>query len=194
MNLDEHPYLSIYLVGCVVAFCLALVVTVEAHLVSWIAKGNVFRKNLNKIKDPASTGFKMTAGMFVFGLVSGTIMSWLGVLQYLWQIFWIPLSVLRDAFAPVPEEVKLLRFPLMNNPDLSREAVFAYLYALGVRAGTRPDAWQMANELEEIGGYYPSFNSEVALQTLGSLGAVDQEMLSEALARVKASKEEEADW
>lgn len=191
MNLDDHPYLSIYLVGCLLAFCLHFVVIAEGYIIGWAFKENVLRKNLNKIKDPSEQGFKFTAIMFVFGLVTGTIMSWLGVLQYLWQIFWIPLAAVREALSSAPEEIKLLRFPLKNNPNLAREAVWAYLYALGVRAGAIPNATQMAWELEEVGDYYPSFNHEVALGTLGSLGGVDHETISEVLARMRNAKEAE---
>ena len=49
----------------------------------------------------------------------------------------------------------------------------------------------MAWELEEIDGYYPSFNNEVALEALGSLGGVDHETLSEVLARMRNAKEAE---
>lgn len=188
MNLDEHPYLLIYLVGCAVAFCLSLVVVAEAYVIGWVFKGNIMRKNLKKIQDPESTNFKIDAAVFVFGLVTGTLMSWLGVVQYLWRILWMPLSALREVFSSVPEEIKLLQFPLKNNPNLSREAVFAYAYALGVRAGTSPNAWQMAQELQEIEGYYPSFNSEVALNTLSSLGVVTPEVISWAASYVGDEK------
>jgi hypothetical protein len=185
MNLDDHPYLAFYLVGCAAAFCLAFVVQVEAYFIGWATKGNTLRKNLKKIQDPAGNNFKVTVSVFAFGLVSGVISSWIGVLQYFWRIVWMPMSVLREALTSTPEEIKLLRFPLMNNPTLSREAVFAYAYALGVKAGSRPDAWQIANELKEIEGYHPTFNCEIALQTLNSLNAIDPQTLSEALARMK---------
>lgn len=189
MNLDDHPYVSIYLVGCVFAFCLYFVVIAENYIIDWVFKGNVFKKNLNKIKDPAEQSFKFEAGMFAFYLVIGTISSWLGVLSHLWQIFWKPLAVMRDLFLSVPEEIKLLRFPLMNNPNLSREAVWAYLYAYNIKTGAIPDARLMAWELEEIGDYYPSFNNEVALKTLGSLCEVDQETISNVLAHLRIEKE-----
>lgn len=82
-----------------------------------------------------------------------------------------------------------MQFPLKNNPKLSREAVFAYAYALGVRGGSSPDWWQMEQELREIEGYYPSFNSEVALKTLGSLGVVDPETISKVLVSMENTKE-----
>lgn len=191
MNLDEHPYLSIYLAGCLAAFCLHFVSAAGFFIVEWASKDDVLKKNLNKIKDPSQQGFKFTAIMFSMSLVAGTVVSWLGVLLYLWVIFWTPLIAIRGAFSSVPEEIKLLRFPLKNNPNLTREAVWAYAYALGVKAGTIPDPMNMAWELGEIGGYYPSFNSHVALETLRSLGGVDHETLSEALAHMRNAKEVE---
>ena len=46
--------------------------------------------------------------------------------------------------------------------------------------GQRADAWSIAEQIKEIIAYHPNFNSAVALQTLGKLGAVDQETLSNA--------------
>lgn len=193
MNLDDQPILEAYLIGCVLAFILHLVVVAETYIVTWFVKGNVLRKNLNKLKDPAGQGFKMAAATFALLLFIGTIASWLAVLQYVFQIFWTPIQVIREALSSIPEEIKLIRFPLMNNPNLSREAVWAYQYALGVKAGAIPNATQMAWELEEIGDYYPSFNHEVALRTLRSLGGVDHETISEVLARMRnAEGDEEA--
>lgn len=197
MNLDDHPYLSGYLLGCVIAFFLGLVVAVESYILSWLFKGNILQKNLNKIKDPATYGFKANFGLFTFGLFTSVLMSWLGVLQYLWTIFWVPIRMLRELLSSTPEEIKALRFPLMNNPELSREAVYAYAYALGVKAGAIPSPWQIAQELKYIEGFYPSFNPKRALETLKSLGVIEQETISEALAEldsiecVRKAEEEE---
>lgn len=181
MNLDDHPYLSTYLLGCVFAFSLGVAVVVEGYLIDWLFKGNVFRKNLNKIRDPAEQGLKHDVGLFAFGLTTGTVFSWLGVLQYLWRLLWTPLTAIREAFSSVPEDIKALRFPLQNNPGMSREAVWAYAYALGAKAGTVPTASQMAWELEQVQGFYPSFQNDVALRTLDSLNVVDKAIISKLL-------------
>lgn len=190
MNPDDHPYLSIYLVGCLLAFCLHFVVTAEGYIIGWIFKDNVLRKNLNKIKDPSEQGFKATAMMFVFALVIGTIMSWLGVLLYLWQIFWIPIAAIREVLSSTPEEIKLLKFPLKNNPNLAREAVWAYLYAFNTKGGVTPNAWDINNDLYGIGAYYPSFNKQSALEILGSLRVVDPDILSNAASIIEDKKRE----
>ncbi len=184
MNFDDHPYLLGYLIGSAVAVLLGVFVVIETLILGWLFKGNILQKNLNKIKDPETYGFKVNAGLFVFGLFTGALMSWLGVLQYLWQIIWTPIRVLRELLSSTPEEIKTLRFPLMNNPELSREAVYAYAYALGVKAGAIPSSWQIAQELKDIEGFYPSFNPKRALESLKSLGVIEQETMSEALAEL----------
>ena len=188
--MDDHPYLLGYLIGSAVAMFLGLFIVLEGYIVSWIFKGNVLRKNLAKIQDPSNQGFKVNASMLAFNLVTAAVMSWLGVLQYLWQAFSIPLYAIREALSPVPEEIKSLRYPLLNNPNLSRESVWAYAYALGVSVGGSANAGQMQYELEEIEGYYPSFKSETALETLRSLGLISDQTVYEAIALVRASKED----
>lgn len=185
MNLDEYPILEGYLAGCVFAFFLYFFVVVESYVVSWIFKGNVLRKNLNKIKNPSEQGFKHEAMVFLGFLLLGVVGSWLSVLTYAWSILWLPIAAVREALSSVPEEIKLLRFPLHNNPDLSKEAVWAYLKALAIKSGALPNAIHLSWELEEINGYYPKFNNEVALGKLGSLVGVDQDILSEVSARMK---------
>lgn len=190
MNLDEHPILSVYLTGCLFAFFLFFVVIVETYLVTWFFKGNILRRNLNKVQDPAGQGFKVEAVKFAIGLTIATISSWLAVLQFTFQIVWIPIKVLREALASVPEEIKSIRFPLLNNPDLSREAVWAYLYALNTKGGVTPNAWEINNDLYGVGAYYPSFNKQSALEILGSLKVVDQEILSNAASIIEEKKRE----
>lgn len=171
------------------AFCLALVVVAERYIIGWAFKGNIFKKNLNKIKDPSTLSFKLSSMMFAFSLITGTAMSWLGVLQYVFYIFWLPLVVIREALSPTPEEIKMLRFPLMNNPNLARESVWAYLHALDIKMGTEPSATQMGWNLEEISGFYPSFNAEVALKTLGSLVDIDPDTLADTMYRYNSAME-----
>lgn len=186
--MDDHPYLLGYLIGSAVAFFLGFFLLVETYIFAWIFKGNLLRKNLNKIQDPSTQGFKVSASAFVATLVAGTLMSWLGVLQYVWGIFWLPLNLIREALTSVPEEVKLLRYPLINNPNLSRESVWAYASALNIKTGVAANAFQMSLGLDEIQSYYPSFDSEAALETLRLLRVVDEQTLSEVMDRVRESK------
>lgn len=183
-------FLTGYLVGCAAAFFLGIFVVLEGYIVSWVFKGNVLRSNLSKIQDPSGQGFKVNAILLAVGLLSGVVMSWLGVLQYLWRAFALPLTAIRDALSSVPEQVKSLRYPLLNNPDLSRESVWAYVCALGVSTGTRTDPVQMKWNIEEVEGYYPSFKSETALEMLRSLGVVEEQTVLEAIALVRAAKED----
>ena len=177
--MDDHPYLLGYLIGSAVAIFLGLFIVLEGYIVSWIFKGNVLRKNLAKIQDPSNQGFKANVSMLAFNLVTAAVMSWLGVLQYLWQALSIPLYAIREALSSVPEEIKSLRYPLLNNPDLSKESVWAYAYALGIKTGSRADGVQIQYDLEEVKTYYPSFNAEIALEALKSLGVISEQTVSD---------------
>lgn len=179
MNLNDHPNFVIYLAGCVVAFLLFLLHTVAASILSWISKDNVLKKNVNKIKDPNGVGLAVKASLYVLLALFNAAFSWLGVLFLAGGIIWLPFAYLREALSSVPEEIKLLRFPLRNNPNLSREAVWAYLYALGVKSGATPDPRSINDELYGIGVFHPSFNRQLALETLSSLKVVDPEVVSQ---------------
>lgn len=184
-------YLGIYLFGSALSVFLGVVSSLVGYVISWLTKDNVVRKNLNKIEDPKSYGFKLNAGLLATGLVTGAIMSWLGVLLNLAQIVWMPLKIIRELlFSSVPEEIKQLSFPLKNNPYLAREAVFAYFYALRVKTGVRPNAWEISDELNTIAGYYPSFDKVCAINTLESLGVVDKETISNALAYLREEEDD----
>lgn len=187
--MDDHPYLLGYLVGSGVAVFLGLFVILEFQILSWIVKGNVCRGNLNKIQDPETQGFKASAKLFLVNSLEAAVMSWLAVLQYLWRAFWMPISVVREALSSVPEEIKSLRYPLYNNPDLSRESVWAYACALKIKTGATVNAIHMKWGLEEIEGYYPSFDSEAALATLQSLVAIDEQTLIEVISRIRESSD-----
>lgn len=183
--------LGIYLFGSALAVFLGIVLVIEGYIITWATKDNVLRKNLEKIGDPKQSSLAVNVGTFLLGLLFGAVMSWLGVLQYLLQIVWVPIKTLRELFSSVPEEIKLLRFPLKNNPYLSREAVFAYFYALRVKAGSKPSVWEITDELNTISGYYPSFSKEGAIHTLESLAVVDKEMISNALETIRGEIEED---
>jgi len=63
----------------------------------------------------------------------GSALSWVGVVVGLVKFAIVFLRIIRDVVAQTPEAIKVLRYPLRNNPDLSREAVWAYVYALGIK-------------------------------------------------------------
>ena len=94
------------------------------------------------------------------------------------------LPVARDALSPVPQAVRQLRFPLKNNPSLPAESVWAYLYALGIRAGNvPPDEPGLAEEIDEIFSNLPDFDRAAALRQLDALDVVKPSVIAAVASR-----------
>jgi hypothetical protein len=94
------------------------------------------------------------------------------------QSFYCFLVYLREVFSPVPEEIKLLRFPLYNNSELSREKVWAYFIALQFKTGSNhPEESFLFNSILDIKIFYPFFNSITALKELEKLNIVSEDII-----------------
>ena len=205
---DKHPWLFIYLLGSASALVLEALWVIFAViflwplnlLVAWTTKANVVARNLKKIMPPDKQSSwhdrLVIFGFTIFSLLFGVALSWAGVLFQAGGIlmhFWRQLSSIRDALTPKPEAIKSLMFPLRNNPDLSREAVWAYVIALDVKSGNgQPDEHDMLNSLNEIHEYCRCLDRQVALNFLNGLRVVDGNVIASALRHLK-KKEAEPD-
>jgi hypothetical protein len=49
MWLDDHPYIAIYLVGCLVALVLIVAKATIFSVIDWATKANILTKNLKKL-------------------------------------------------------------------------------------------------------------------------------------------------
>jgi hypothetical protein len=197
MWIDQHPYVFIYLLGCVAVVLLSISNVALFWIIAWITKGNVVRKNLKKLEpedDEPSLAIK--AAGFVALLLFEVALSWIGVLVALWQTASMLLKTLREAITSTPEEIKLLRFPLRNNPNLSREAVWAYVHALRIKVGEAvPDEGTLLQSIYGVREQHPSFDTSTALSQLGGLNVMSEAVISSALSRVaSAADEDEDDW
>ena len=189
MWIDEHPYLSIYLLGCALAFILTLFKVALVWIINWITKANIFYENLKKVQPPDTDSFENKALKFIGILLAETSISWINVIVVLWQIASIVLRALREFFSSTPETIKLLRFPLHNNLDMSRESVWAYLCAIGLKAGAnQPNENEILTGLNEAAGYYPSFDRVAALKQLENLNVVNGDIISSTLKRLSSTE------
>ena len=50
MRLNDHPYITIYLVGCLAVLMLIIAKASIFSLVDWVTKANILRKNLKKLE------------------------------------------------------------------------------------------------------------------------------------------------
>lgn len=138
--------------------------------ICWITKGNILRQNLKKVQAPDDLTFLQQACIYIGLLLLNALFSWINVLLIPLEMIKMLLNVLREALASTPEEIKLLRFPLWNNPHMSREFVWAHYQALNVKAlGIRPNADNLNDSLNELVDYYPSFRKKEAINELKKL-------------------------
>lgn len=181
MWIDEHPYLAIYLIGCVFVLILMIFKMTLFWFIDWITKGDVLKKNLKKLnRDDES--FRSKVVTFVLIVVFEVVLSWINVIVATWQIITTLLKVARETLASTPEAIKVLRFPLKNNPSMSREAVWAYLQALNIKAGGQiPEAGQLLGELNQLHEWHASFDREAALNQLKVLNVLSADVISSAL-------------
>ncbi|GEM_PF-2028260 len=191
MWIDNHPFIFFYLVGCVLVVVLTVFKVIFFWTINWIIKANILNKNLRKVLPPDDVTFMEKVARLVGTLVVEVMLSWINVVVILWQIVVALLRTARDLLSPAPEGIKLLRFPLRNNPAMPRESVWAYLLALQVKVGEKqPNEATIVRSLNELTDYYPSFDRIAALKQLESLNVVSSDVISASLAHLGDSPEE----
>lgn len=191
MWIDQHPYLFIYLLGCVLVVALLIFKIILFWIISWITKENILNKNLKKLLPPDEKTFEQKAYFFIGTLALEIALSWINVVVVVWQIMTTVLKNLREVLASTPEAIKLLGFPLRNNPNMSREAVWAYLYALGIKGGEKPPSeHELLLELKEPSRHHPSFDRKAALNQLNDLNVMSADVILSALDNLSSSEGE----
>ena len=94
---------------------------------------------------------------------------------------------IREAFVTVPQDIKQLRFPLYNNPDMSREAVWAYVRALHAKTGgTLSTPSELLSSLQSVIDNHKHFDARLELQHLRELHAVSAESIDGAMGQIEA--------
>ena len=190
MSLDLHPIILFYLAGCVLVVVLIFFKIILFWTIDWIIKANILKKNLRKVLPPNAMTFMEKGVRLVLTLVVEALLSWINVVVILWQIAATLLRTARDLLSPAPEEIKLLRFPLRNNPDMPRESVWAYLLALQVKAGEKqPSETILVGYLSELSDIYPSFDRIAALKQLESLNVISSDVISASLTQLREISE-----
>lgn len=190
--INKHPYLALYFLGCLLAIALVLARIVLLSVIYWFTKENILAANLRKLDPPDQRSFGQKTWALTWEFVWVAALSWINVLFLLFQIPILLLRIAREAMTPVPQAVKMLRFPLRNNPHLSVEAVWAYLLAAGIHCGDEPpDQMGLLKRLDRVAKGQPDFDRTAALKHLERLDAVKADVLSAALASVSTRNGEE---
>jgi hypothetical protein len=185
---DLHPYWTLYLLGCAFVPPLLAVRALLFYALRWITKGNILEANLKKLNPPEKKAAEGRLLKFVWNLVLEAAFSWINVLVLVWSTLALLLRTTRDAFSAAPESIQQLRFPLKSNPDLAREAVWAYAIALGIRNGETSDSARLTSVLETDAARLWYFDADKALAHLETLEVVKPAVLAE-VKRVVDSEE-----
>jgi hypothetical protein len=186
-GLLQNRWVIAYLAGCVVAFACFSVNASLLFILSWMTKANVLKKNLKKLQPDEESTFinRILAGVGV--ILLETAFSWIAVLFALWTFFKTIFDTLREIFSSTPEAVQKLRFPLKNNPNMSREAVWAHYVSLAAVNGEIPtDASTLVTELDALASANPALDRHAALMQLKALHVVDADVVAAAIERVDA--------
>jgi hypothetical protein len=188
MWIDKHPYFSIYLLGSALFVILAMLNMVLEWLLDWITKDNILQANLKKLQPSDETSQMGVLGHIVI-IIFEAALSWINVIVAIWRIAKNVMYSLRYFLASKPEEIKSLEFPLRNNPDMSREAVWAHSLALGVKGGGNkyPDGSELLNFLNNAREELPSFDRAKALHYLEGLNIVNAGVITSVRQRILSS-------
>lgn len=193
MWIDKHPYLSIYLLGCLSCLILVIFRIILIWMINWLTKTTIVNKNLKKLLPPDKRTFSKKAEDFLIALVGiafDLVLSWIGAVLQLLLFVTSLLFIVRETFSSTPEAIKLLRFPLKNNPNMPRESVWAYFIALKIKVGENPPSVSdLLASLNELFALYPFFDRVVAIKQLETLNVVSPDLIKSVLIRLSPSEE-----
>ena len=207
--IDKHPYSFIYLLGSASALALVIFLAVFIYPLSWFifrtTKSNVYINNLEKIptlsrikesKKLLSRRYPLVCDfaefiryyLFVFPLL-----SWIGLILGAGRILMLVINPISEMLTSKPEAIKLLMLPLYNNPNMSREAVWAYTYALKIKSdGNLPDKKYkkyILSELNDLLNYHSDLDRQAALMHLKGLNVIDDNIISSALHKIQRKED-----
>jgi len=149
------------------------------YVFNWITKANILDKNLKKLQKEDKKEWYLNLLIFLGKVLFEASLSWMNVVLVLWQIISEIIKGLRELLTPIPEEIKKLRFPLRNNPALSKEAVWAYLIAINSKTGEAlPNKYFIIGSIEETLQNRPDFNYRYALNQLDNLKVLSSETIA----------------
>lgn len=195
MFLDLNEYVSIYLLGCFIAFILLMFNTLFLWFLQWLTKANVVENNLKKLEPPNDATFLQKASIYIITLIIELSLSWISVLVQIWLTLTSILKILREVFTETPESIKLLRFPLKTNPNMTREGVWAHLMALQLVAeGRELSCVELVDSLNDIKYYYSTFEREHAVKQLKLLNTFSVETINATLSNLAVQEEDDTPW
>lgn len=186
MWLNSHPFLDNYLVGCTTAVVLTIAQVLLYELFYRVTRRTVAKVNIAKLRPD----YEMFLGRRILRRAALSLpvilLSWIGGLLLLFEIPWALAKMTRQELKPVADDIKKLQLKLRNDPTMSREDVWAYVQALGVKLGRKVrDEETLALSLNEVISHHPFFNQQSALMTLKELDALSSQSIDSLLEKIK---------
>jgi hypothetical protein len=177
-----------YAAGCVVSLCLQIASRICFRVTGWFLKSDTYWENLNKLGPLKDARFGARIWKWLRPIAWEVALSWISValsgLLFLYKVLFLVREILLRG--RTPEAVKKLRFPLENNPELSRETVWAHAFSLSIlEDGRARDESQILLSLEEVLENHPRFDRMSALEQLRDIGVEREESVSRALAALR---------
>jgi hypothetical protein len=192
-ELMQHPAFVIYVLGVIAWWILLVFKMLVLGSIRWLTKEAIFQANYAKICDPPEpVNWAFKAAYYVICWVIESLLSWAAVIYEAGHLLWVLAKQVRELFVTVPENIKRLRFPLWNYPDLKVEAVWAHVYALGIVAGIDIEAAKRMGiptgkkgaliwSLDDITDLHPDFNQAAALSYLDGLAVLPSRTIAKAV-------------
>ncbi len=108
-----------------------------------------------------------------------------------WKLIQILGEVANQIFVSKPESTKKLEYALSNDPNMTRESVWAYTTALAIENGMlNPESHNLTETLEHLIFHYESFIASKALEHLNYLKYIDDELLLKTLNQIERNRKE----
>jgi hypothetical protein len=164
-----NDILLIYLSGAVATLLLHVFHIAFFWAFAWLTNEHVLKSNLKKLEAPDHRKWHEKLVASSVPIAIDVFFSWLAVPFMVWKIFVRLLTVLKMRFASIPEEIKKLRFPLWNNPNMSTETVWAYSNALSVLGGDTVDWGELVRRLNNLELAVPDVDREKAIEIFEGL-------------------------
>ena len=166
--------IEIYLIGSILYLILAPLIELIFIIINFISGNSIFIKNIEKIEKS-----EKNINSLVLGYFTSAPLSWISIIWLFLATIYRVLDMLRSLLRRYPEEINSLRFPLISNPKLSPEQVWAYTCAIAIKTGSLHDSSHILQIIDNAIECNEDFDPDKALDLLARLNVLEIEKINE---------------
>jgi hypothetical protein len=166
--------IELYLIGSILYLISAPLIELIFIIINFITGNSILIKNIEKIEKPKN---KLTT--FLLNYFLSALLSWISLVWLFLATIYRVLDILRSLFRSYPEEINSLRFPLISNPKLSPEQVWANTSAIAIKTGSLYDSSHILQIIDTAIECNEEFDPDKALELLARLNVVEIETINE---------------